>query len=202
MATDKVQICNMALARIGVSQFIANLDTEKSNEAINCNLFYDQAVDFALRDFDWNFSRRIVALSLAAGDAAPNWTYKYSYPGDCLFARAVVPLGLRFPRADQRVPFEVASDGAQVVIYSDEPDAVLRYTARVQNPAFFDAQFVSAVAYLLGSEIAIPLSLKPDIAKNARDGYALTVSRAAANNLRESEPGQPPDPEIVAVRNG
>jgi hypothetical protein len=26
MATDKVQICNMALARIGVSQFIANLD--------------------------------------------------------------------------------------------------------------------------------------------------------------------------------
>jgi hypothetical protein len=202
MATDKVQICNMALARIGVSQFIANLTTERSNEAINCNLFYDTVLAFALRDYDWNFSRRTVALSLATGAVAPNWTYKYSYPNDCFFARAIVPVGIRFPRADQRIPFDIGNDGATRVIYTDQADAVLRYSALIDNPVLYDPQFVSAFAFLLGSELAIPLSIKPDIAKSARDAYVLTASRAMANDLRERESGPEPDPALIAYRNG
>ena len=44
-----VSICNMALARIGVSSFISNLN-EASNEARVLNLFYEQMRDFALRE--------------------------------------------------------------------------------------------------------------------------------------------------------
>lgn len=60
-----INICNIALARIGNSRTINSL-TEKTKEAYTCNLFYESMRDAVLADNDWNFAMsRVVWLTLA-----------------------------------------------------------------------------------------------------------------------------------------
>ena len=199
MATD-VSICNMALARIGVSTFISSLN-EASNEARVCSLFYSEVRDRVLRDFPWNFAKKRVTLA-DAGDPPAEWGYKYGYPSDCLKARYIVPAGLRNPRNDQRVPFEVANDGGLRVIYTNMETAELVYTYRVTDPTLFDAMFASSVAYLLGSEIAMPLSVKSDVARASLAAYEREVQKAAAHSMDEQQEGPEPVSELITVRDG
>lgn len=199
MATD-VSICNMALARIGVSTFISSLN-EASNEARVCALFYEEARDRVLRNFPWSFAKKRVTLA-DAGTAPAEWGFKYGYPSDCLKARYIVPVGLRNPRNDQRVPFEVANESGQRVIYTNQDAAELVYTYRVTDPTLFDALFSSALAYLLGSEIAMPLSVKADVAQAALKAYNSEVQVAAAHSLDEQQEGPEPVSELITVRDG
>lgn len=204
---SRVDICNIALSRIGVSQFIANIETERSNEANVCRLFFDPMRDFALRDYPWSFAKREIALAQLDGDAPVHWAYKYALPSDCLMVRSVVTAGaLRVPRHDQRTTFEIANEagpqGDIRVLYTGQPNAVLIYTKRIEDPTLFDPIFVSAFAYLLASEIALPLTVKETIAKQCRDAYVLISSRAAAVNMNEAEEGVDPEPEAIEYRNG
>lgn len=195
-----VSICNMALARIGVSSFISNLN-EASNEARVLNLFYEQMRDFALRDHHWNFATRRVVLA-DAGTPPTNWGYKYTYPSDCLKARLIVQQGIRNPRNDQRIAFEIASEGSQRVIYTDQAQAELVYTMRVTDPTLYDPMFESALAYLLASEVAMPLTVKESVAKAARDAYERVKSQAATHSANEGFEGVEPESELVSARNG
>jgi|LauGreDrversion4_2_1035121.scaffolds.fasta_scaffold00190_7 hypothetical protein len=198
MAASVISICNMALARVGVSSFISSL-TEPSNEARVCALFYEQMRDYALRDYPWNFANTRVALS-EAGDAPTNWEYMYVYPSDCLKARAIVPPGLRAPRSDQRIPFETGYYNGQRVIYSNLDQAELIYTKRIEDPTIFDPMFASALSYLIAAEIAMPLAVQPKVAEQARSAYMMVASSAAASNLTESTEQSAPDSEFIAIR--
>lgn len=195
-----VSICNMALARIGISSFISTL-TEASNEARVCSVFYEEARDFVLRDRPWAFAKKRVILA-DAGTPPSEWGFKYSYPSDCLKTRYIVPPGLRNPRNDQRVQFEVANEGGQKVIYTNQPDAELVYTYRVTDPTLFDAMFSSTLAYRLASEVAMPLSVKADVAKAARDAYRVEIEIASAHSMSEQQEGPAPESEFVTVRDG
>lgn len=199
MATD-VSICNMALARIGISSFISSLN-EANNEARVCALFFEEVRDRVLRDYPWNFAKKRVTLA-DAGTPPSEWAFKYSYPSDCIKARYIVPVGLRNPRNDQRIQFEVGNEGGQKVIYTNQETAELVYTYRVTDPTLFDAMFSSAFAYLLGGEIAMPLSVKYELAKAARDAYRLEVQSAAAHSLDEQQEGPEPVSELITVRDG
>lgn len=194
--TSVVQICNMALMRIGCGINIASL-TEGSTEANACALFYEHCRDFALRDYPWPFASRRVALGLLTGDAATNWAFKYAYPSDCLQAREIV--GAYNPRNDEKIPFEVANEGTSRVIYTNQEDAELLYTVRVEDTNLFDPIFVSALASLLASELVMPLSMNPTLAVNARNSYIQVSSAAAARAFNE---GFTPEPEceLLSVR--
>jgi hypothetical protein len=205
-----VQICNMALARIGVSSFISNLN-EATNEARICSLFYEPMRDFALRDGLWNFAKKQVLLA-DAGTPPEQWAYKYALPDDFLKARTilmpgtpVLPGTYEVPGqsifiTEQRVRYEIANEGGQKVLLTNQPKAMLVYTARVEDTTLYDPIFVSALSYLLASEIAMPLAVQPNVAKQARDAYMLTVSTAAAHSMNEAYEGQPPESEFTMIR--
>jgi hypothetical protein len=54
---SKTQIVNIALARIGASKQVANVDTESSREAVTARTFFDDDVLYVLRDFPWPWAR-------------------------------------------------------------------------------------------------------------------------------------------------
>lgn len=205
-----VEICNMALARIGVSSFISNLN-EPSNEARVCSLFYAPMRDFALRDGLWNFAKKQVGLA-DAGTPPTQWAFKYTLPDDFLKARQiwmpgmpVLPGTYEVPGqtvfvVDSRVRFEIALSGTQKVLLTNQPEAELIYTARVTDTTLYDPIFVSALSYLLASEIAMPLAVQPNIAKQARDAYVQVMSTAAAHSMNESYEGMPPESELTMIR--
>ena len=197
-------ICNMALMRCGSSAAISSL-TEKSQEANLCNAFYAQCRDYVLRDFPWGFAQRQVALSELAATAGEangfpaGWGYKYGYPTDCLMVHAIYP-GTRNPRVDQRVPYQIMSDGAATAIYTDQESAELVYTAKVTDTTLFEPMFISALVFLLASEIALPLTVNPRILEQLRAGYQQAVREAAARNMNESQSLPVPDGEILEAR--
>lgn len=197
-------IYNMALMRCGSSAAISN-PTEKTQEANLCNAFYAQCRDYVLRDFPWGFAQRQVALAELAATAGEangfpaGWGYKYSYPNDCLMVHGIYP-GIRNPRTDQKVPYQIMSDGASTAIYTDQEAAELVYTAKVTDTTLFEPMFISALVFLLASEIALPLTVNPRVLEQLRAGYQQAVRDAAARSMNESQFSLTPDCELLAVR--
>src|SRR5690606_25121463 len=101
-------IVNRALARIGSSKQIANVETENSREAISARLVFDDERDYVLRDFPWPFATAYRTLALVSEAPNGDWGYAYRYPSDCLYVRRIVgALGRRDPDPP---PFRVGVD--------------------------------------------------------------------------------------------
>lgn len=124
MALSVVQICNLALTRIGSSQVIASLDPsiDGSNEAAQCALVYPAVRDEVFRAWVWPWTFRAAQLTLVAGPLINNgqrysfaWTNAYRYPTDCVFVRRLVPT--EFPVAG--VPQTTANNA--VPVYNTTP---------------------------------------------------------------------------------
>jgi hypothetical protein len=160
--TDLVRICNMALNRIGARASISSL-AEVSTEAAACASMLDEARDATLRAHDWNFARRIVTLaSLGAGPS--NWAYAYAYPSDAVRVLGVVPEGgawvlpLGAPPSFGTGGSTSLGGGERREIYSNLSPAICAYTRQVTDPTQWDSQFVTALTWQLGMEIAMPIT--------------------------------------------
>jgi hypothetical protein len=199
MASSEVAICNMALGRVGISIFIDALN-ENTQAAKVCNIFYGSCRDTALADGNWNFATKRVALA-DLGTPPTNWLYRYALPTDCLAARYLTIEGSRNPLAKNRVAFEVAEEDNVRVLYTDQEEAELVYTKRQENPNLFSPPFISALAWLLASEIAMPLSAAPALTDKAYKMYLNCISQAQAASLRESQGDVEPDCEFLTGRN-
>ncbi|PHR17882.1 MAG: hypothetical protein COA41_11330 [Sphingopyxis sp.] len=194
-----VQICNMALTRIGQSQLITSLD-EQSLAAELCTLHYADARDFVLRDFDWPFAEARVFLS-DIGSPPVNWSFRYRYPTDCLKARRIAIPGNENPTADQRTPYKVVHAAGGRAIITNQQEAELVYTVRVEDTTYFDPMFVSALAWRLGSELAIGLQVRPENFNAAQQQYMFVLGQAQAVALAEAEQLPLPESEFITARN-
>lgn len=204
----KVEICNMALSRLGYTRFISSL-TEASQEANQLNLMYDFALSHTLSEFPWLFARKTVPLALVSNAEHPVWEYVYRYPVDCL--RVVHLLsedgGISDIGQDRvmipgrhRVTFEVGADDVGRVILTNEPSAVLVYTALVDDPMNYPPSFVDVLAWRLAFESAMALTADPGLQERAEVGYRRSLGAAMEHSFNESEEGREPDSEFMRVR--
>lgn len=194
-----VQICNMALTRIGQNQFIDSID-EQSKAAELCALHYELCRDEVLHAFPWPFAEARVFLA-DIGSPAQTWQFRYRYPVDCLEARHTSVPGIEKPRAEQRIPFKVVNAAGGRAILSNQEQAELVYTVRVEDTTYFPPMFVSALAWRLAAELAMGLQARPENYASALQNYQLTLSQAQALAFEESEEGPVPDSEFIQARN-
>ena len=193
-----VQICNIALSRIGQNQGIDSLD-ESSVAASLCSLHYPVCVQQVLADGDWPFAEARVVLA-SSGTPPTNWEYIYAYPNDCLKARRIAVPGMEVVPLQQRIPFKVINTGASKAIVANWPEAELVYTADVTDTSLFPALFVSALAWRLAAELAMGLQARPENYKAALNNYRAEISNAQAVAYEESEEGEMPDSEFIRAR--
>ncbi|MCY1396705.1 hypothetical protein D9M71_116870 [compost metagenome] len=194
-----IEICNIALARVAVTQPIASF-TERSKAAEQCALFYAPMRELVLRDFPWPFAESIVALA-DIGTPAPGWAYRYRYPADCAMLREIVRPGQRVElRSDMRTPFKVGYDVGGRVVHTDQPEALARFTFNVEDPTYFDSLFVDAFAWKIACEVAVPLTSKAEFRQMAEQQYSMALTRAEAQAFEESQDDPEPESEFVTVR--
>lgn len=199
--SSATEVCNIALMRIGNTNTISDLENEITTEAIACRTFFNSCRDLLLRAAPWPFASKRIALA-EMGTPPANWTHRYALPADCIAARRIVQDGLRVPREDQKIPFEVATEAGQRVLYTDMPQAVLLYTYRVEDLNLWDPVALSALSYLIASEISMPLAIRPELANAARQGYFAMVSTALAAAFNEACEGPEPDGEFITAKGG
>lgn len=197
MATQ-VEICNMALAYIGHTVFIEDLDTEASQEAILCRLFFEQMRDAVLEDHHWPFASKDFTLNLIEEDPNTDWAYSYAYPTDCIRAERIVT-GLGEPDSE-KAPYRIHGTGAARRIYTNEEDAVLKYTARITDVSLFSASFVEALAWRIAAAIALGLGRKEANRQVAMANYNMAKAQAQVNAANEMIVGAARDSEFITVR--
>jgi len=206
MPTSAIDICNLALLRLGHDE-ITSL-SEKSKEARYCARFYDRTRRALLRSHVWNWAERFATLSLLS-DTVTDYDYVYALPADCLRVIQVVnPVNvvysyspsLRVDPASQ-IGFELrAIDGAGKVLVTSQADAEIRYVADIIDPNAFDEQFIDALAHKMASEMAVPLAGKPSLQKSELQLYILTLNEGKTIDASESRTRVTAGEDLVSAR--
>lgn len=190
-----VNVVNIALTEIGAKATVSSINpSDGSNEANIASTLYQPKMDALMRSAHWNCCRKQLALTLlkavvidgvASDDPPPQpWLYEYAYPSDCLKARYIMPIrtiaaeGVPLTTYDNMVPvlyagsavrYAVATDtvngNVRRVILTNMPQAILVYTARIDNPDLWDPHFLNAATSSLGAWMVTPLSMKQALIK-------------------------------------
>jgi hypothetical protein len=200
---SEVDICNLALARLGDNATVASIDPpEGSVQAEHCARFFPLARDTLLEAYPWNFATRRARLARIAAESM-EWAYIYARPADAIRALAVfedAPLGRQ---ADPQ-EFEASSDGAgNPLILANVPDACLRYVARVNDTASFSPLFVDALAWMLAAYLAGPV-LKGDAgaaaARQCQQSFRMTLSSALESDANQHRTALQKSPPWISNR--
>ena len=178
---DKIEICNMALARIGQSA-IETLE-EASESARQCKRFYDIDRKILLRKYPWNFAVKQVQLAL--NTETPNdYKYSYAYPSD-----AVCLLGMydeHFSKLPRFNKYKVVSNASGKRIYTDVENAYIEYIADITDCNLYDDQFTEALSWKIAGDMAFKLTGNFELAKECLNQLAVTLTLdAEANNDNE-----------------
>lgn len=208
---SEVDICNLALGHLGDTATVASLSPpEGSAQAEHCARFYPIARDSLLEMHSWGFATKRVTLALLTS-GYPEWDYCYAQPGDALNLLAVLPpsanddysgqyginsqivsnSSVPMSAGGQYVPqaysAESLADGTEV-IYTDQADAVLRYTGRVEDPTKFSPLFVMTLSWHLAGMLAGPI-IKGD-AGAAEAKRCASMMQAYLSKAMESDANQ------------
>ncbi len=175
---SEVDISNLALAYLGDEATVASISPpDGSAQAAHCNRFYPIARDTLLEMHSWGFATRRASLPLLAATPPSQWDYAYAQPADAVNLLAIydpaaaddvgmpiimanMPYGAT--QAGQSIftpqPFvsETLADGTDV-IYTNQINAVLHYTALITDTTKFSPLFIEALSWLLASKLAGPL---------------------------------------------
>jgi hypothetical protein len=176
MSSD-VDICNSALAVLGDEASVASINPpDGSAQASHCARFYPLARDALLEMHNWGFATTRAPLALLATNpstdpyntALSSWAYAYAVPSDAInylevmdpgavdeystgiqLANTIagmpnVGLGKYVPQ-----PFEIESgtDGSDI-LYTNQENAMLRYTRLVTDTTKFTPLFTEALTTL------------------------------------------------------
>lgn len=184
---SKIAIWNMALGWVG-TRTVAS-ETEHTQEAIQCGLYWDNARRQTLRDYPWGFAMaRAFPAEIPVPQGWDEYPHAYALPDDCLKALTLrTPDMPRVPRR-QSAYLRIVLDkhGGRTVLLTDVARPVLQYTADVDNPELFDDLFIDVLARKLAAMIAVPL-LKNNTAKVNELEQLYRAAIPAARNADAAE---------------
>ncbi len=165
---SEVDICNLALAHLGDSATVSSIDPpEGSAQAEHCAHFYAIARDSLLEMHTWGFATRRIQLAQVA-NSWPEWDYAYAMPENAVNIISVLPPNATndYTQDDngdqepQSFACETNDDGSQI-IFTDQVNAVLRFTTIIDDPTKFSPLFTVTLSWYLASMLAGPI-LKGD----------------------------------------
>ena len=171
-----IQICNLALARLGDSRITAL--TDATAQAQYCSLFYAQTLEELQAEFDWQFCRKQVNLTSGTAPLT-GYSFQYALPAD--FIRA-----LRLGSIDASENFgswEIVGTNLHTNIASP---VALDYIALVTTTTSFPAIFVEALSMKLAAVLAMPLTGSKELFKQCAELYMATVQKPAFGNATKA----------------
>lgn len=185
-----VEISNLALSLCGQESLLISLDpaVDQSHLAALCARFYPTARDLVSERHSWSFTTKHCVLTEITKDLSrTEWAHAYAIPANMAKPISVLPANagadymiemttpttlaelatvatqgkVTLPR-----PFTIENDAEGLpVLYTNEPDAVLRYNLRLDGSIGLPKQFKLAVAWQLASFLAGSL-MKGDVGMN------------------------------------
>jgi len=163
-----VQICNLALARLGDARITTLSDS--SAQATYCSLFYAQTVEELQADFDWSFCRKLSSLTATT---APSSGYSSAFTLPTDFIRAVRLGGI--DASENFGTWEVVG----TTIHTNLSAPVLNYIANITDTTKFPAIFVEALTIKLAAVLAMPLTGSKELFEQMAGLFGATIQKPA-----------------------
>lgn len=200
---SEVDICNLALARLGDTATVASLSPpEGSAQAEHCAIFYPISRDALLEMHAWGFATRHVQLAKRAMVDNYAWQFAYAVPNDVIKLLGVLPPD--WQEVTQTQPYEVVhGQGAMPCILTNQDNAVLRYVVRVEDTLAFSPLFVDALAWLLASNLAGPLTkgqTGAQLAQTCYRNFMVALGQAVTSDANQHKMQQLHQPEWIGAR--
>lgn len=190
MASSVVNICNLALQRLGANR-ITDI-TGASVEARACNNCYEELRLAELQDHNWVFA--ITRASLAANASAPAFGKARSFPLPTGFLRLIddYPEDRDFDR-----DFEIEGNE----IYTDFGAPLkIRYVQDVTDPNVMHPLFRLALAYRMADQMCEEVTQSNTKKELVQKDYDRTVARARKSNAIMRIPQEAPEDPWLTVR--
>lgn len=179
----KTKIFNLALANLGVSAIIQNMD-EESEQAILLNNYYETARDTVLEAHEWSFACAYKELSTAFEKSPDgNFLYSFAYPNDCISPRAIID---KADNKEKKFVTAIDSTGEKVILTDSNP-CILRYSKRVLNESYFTPAFVNALAFYLAYLSAQVITGSGNKKNTNFQDYQLAIRQAIVTDARKIE---------------
>lgn len=207
MASSVIDICNLALSRLGDRANVVSIDPpEGSAQADHCARFYPIARDVALEAHAWGFNTVRVTNAAVLVNPQPGWRFAYAKPDDCLKVLKVIRGGFTnewWACPSEQFTREIEELTGVEVILTNVEDATIVYQRTVEDTAAFPPQFVSALAWLLASYLAGPV-VKGDAGRKAGqacyNAWMTEASKAEKLDANQSKTRRHYQPDAMRAR--
>ncbi len=173
---NKVDICNLALARVGNAPIHSLADD--SAEARRCAMLFEPVLRRVLRSGHWSCARALARLAELAEPPPFGFSRQYQLPSDCL----------------RLIRLNGGADTCRRVGDRLHTDAAYAHIEYVRNaiPGELDDLCAEAVACLLARELAVAVNADPQLSEALLKEYLMTASCAARGvDALESLPPPP-----------
>ena len=169
-----IQICNLALARLGDARITSLSDA--TAQAQYCSLFYAQTLEELQTEFDWQFCRKLASLTADATSPAFGYARRFAVPSD--FLRLIRLNGID---EDENFSKWEIVDG---FIHTDlAAPAQIEYIAHVTDAAKFPAVFVEILSAKLATNLAMPLTGSKDLFTQMAEVFSANMQRPVVKAL-------------------
>lgn len=188
--TSQVQICNLALSRLGAST-ITSL-TDNTTEAKLCNTFFTDLADEVMVEGSWSSTITRASLARTTNTPAFGYTYEFQLPVD--------PKCLKVLSIDEEqsgsVDYRIEGDK----LLSNESTMKIRYIARLTDTEDWDAFLQRAFISRLASELAYPLTGDARKAEAEFERYQLFVQQGLAQDGQQGSKDSVVATDLIDVR--
>ena len=176
MATSVINICNLALTRVGADT-ITSLEDDTTRAKL-CRLHYPESVETTLSAKDWRFARSRATLVPLATSPAFEWVYQFQLPSDCLLVTKVYDAG---SLSDEQVDWQAEGDK----VMANVPKINIVYNRNIKDVLLFSAGFTRAVTLLLAAELATGIKASRSLRQELLAEYEHMLRRSGAREGRQ-----------------
>lgn len=191
MPVSATEVCNMALAQLAARR-INSLETDESEEAKACRLWYAHTIETLLQRHQWSFATARKTLSRDSSDPVTEWATSWTLPSDCVRLIRIVGWDTNNPIRD------FAIESRQLLV--NGADAVnIVYVSNAKPVPYWPALFVDAVAYKLASNICAAINKSIELGNAMLERLEkLALPAAQTADARESLSGENFGPRALA----
>lgn len=177
MSISQLEICNMALGRMGTEKAISALyPDENTAEARQCARFWESNRDATLSESPWKGSRKVAELSLdETAPDDPNWDYQYTLPAD--FIREIEVVNA----SGYAVNYTLVGGK----LYANNDEVFMKYVFKQTDTTKYHPLLIEAMACRLAHLISMPLSGSKTLKKLMWEEYQYTLTQARTANAFE-----------------
>ncbi len=163
--TTDVNVCNTALSYIGERDRVTAIDPpDGSEEARQCARAFPEAFEELVEMHTWSFATRKIQLTVVNEDSAdtddPAWAYRYELPEGMAEAISILPENhvedyvIGAAKQPQNFHMKLSTTDGEERIYSNVPNAWLRYTVYVTDVNQCSRLFIACLTWLTASKLA------------------------------------------------